>query len=78
MLQDRIEKLERARAYFVEKPRKVMQKGMTRPPPPMPPTVEIDEIIIRRVRPINSEPNIGNTSLCWQLPICSSLVFDSA
>lgn len=64
MLQERIEKLERARACLVEKPKKVMQKGMTRPPPPIPPTVEIDEIVISRVRPINSEPNIGKTSLC--------------
>ena len=64
MLHERIEKLESASACLVEKPKKVMQKGMTRPPPPIPPTVEIDEIVISRVRPINSEPNIGKTSLC--------------
>lgn len=64
MLQERIEKLERARACLVENPRKVMQNGMTKPPPPMPPTVEIDEIMMSRVSPMNSEPNIGNTSLC--------------
>ncbi len=57
-------KLERAIACLVEKPRKVMQKGMTRPPPPMPPTVDIDDIMMRRVRPINSTPNKGKTSLC--------------
>ena len=64
MLHERIEKLERASACLVEKPKKVMQKGITRPPPPMPPTVEIEDIMISKVRPINSEPSKGNTSLC--------------
>jgi hypothetical protein len=63
-LHERIEKLESARAYFVENPKKVMQNGMTKPPPPMPLTVEIDDIMISRLSPINSNPNIGNTSLC--------------
>ena len=57
-------KLDSAIACLVEKPRKVMQKGMTRPPPPMPPTVDIDDIIMRSVSPINSTPSKGNTSLC--------------
>jgi hypothetical protein len=64
MLHERIEKLESASACLVEKPKKVMQKGITRPPPPMPPTVEIDDIIINKVSPINSVPSKGNTSLC--------------
>ena len=51
-------------ALLVENPKKVMQNGITRPPPPMPPTVEIEVIIIKRVRPTNSLPRIGNTSLC--------------
>lgn len=73
MLQERIEKLESARACLVEKPRKVMQNGITKPPPPMPPTVDIDEIMMRRVNPINSNPSIGNTSLCEQIPTYISL-----
>lgn len=64
MLHERIEKLDRASACLVENPKKVMQKGMTRPPPPIPPTVEIDDIMISKVSPINSDPSIGNTSLC--------------
>ena len=63
MLQDKMVKPERAIAFFVEKPKKVMQKGITRPPPPMPPTVEIEVIKMRRVRPMNSTPRIGKTSL---------------
>jgi hypothetical protein len=77
MLQERIEKLDRASACLVENPKKVIQKGITRPPPPMPPTVEIDDIMIKRVRPTNSEPSIGKTSLCKQLPICCSFVLAS-
>jgi hypothetical protein len=41
-------------AFLVENPKKVMQKGITRPPPPMPPTVDIEVIIMRRVKPRNS------------------------
>ena len=57
-------KPERAIALLVEKPRKVMQNGMTSPPPPMPQTVEIELMMMRRVNPTNSIPKIGNTSLC--------------
>ena len=59
---------ESAIAALVENPKKVMQKGMTSPPPPIPPTVEIDVTIIKRVSPMNSRPNIGNTSLWEQVP----------
>ena len=51
-------------ALLVWKPKKVMQRGITRPPPPTPPTVEIEVIMIKRIRPINSIPRRGNTSLC--------------
>jgi hypothetical protein len=57
-------KPERAMADLVEKPRKVIQKGITRPPPPIPQTVEMELIPIRRVKPMNSMPRIGKTSLC--------------
>ena len=61
-------KPESAMALFVEKPRKVIQKGITRPPPPMPQTVEIELMMISRVNPMNSIPMIGNTFLCWHTP----------
>lgn len=54
---------ESAMADFVENPKNVIQKGITRPPPPMPPTVEIEVIVISKVRPRNSIPKIGKTSL---------------
>ncbi len=57
-------KPESAIALFVENPKKVMQKGTTKPPPPMPHTVDIELIMISRVNPTNSIPRIGNTSLC--------------
>ena len=57
-------KPDKAMAFFVEKPRKVIQKGMTKPPPPIPHTVEIELIIINKVSPTHSIPRIGNTSLC--------------
>ena len=62
--QEKMVKPDRAMALLVEKPRKVMQKGITSPPPPIPQTVEIELIMMRRVKPMNSIPNIGNTSLC--------------
>ena len=62
--QEKMVKPERAMALLVEKPRKVIQKGITRPPPPMPQTVEIELIMMSRVKPMNSIPKIGNTSLC--------------
>lgn len=60
---------ERAIAFLVEKPKNVMQKGMTNPPPPIPPTVEMEVIIINSVSPRNSMPRMGNTSLCWHVPV---------
>ena len=62
--QENMVKPERAMALLVEKPRKVMQKGITSPPPPMPQTVEIELIMMSRVKPMNSIPKIGKTSLC--------------
>ena len=66
--QEKIVNPDRAMAYLVEKPRKVIQKGITRPPPPIPQTVEMELIPMRSVKPINSIPRIGKTSLCWQRP----------
>lgn len=54
---------ESAMAPLVENPKKEMQNGMTIPPPPIPPTVEMDIMIIRRKSPMNSLPRIGKTSL---------------
>lgn len=48
-------KPDNAIAPLVGNPKKVMQKGITIPPPPMPATVEIEVIRISRRRPTNSE-----------------------
>lgn len=61
--QENIVKPDRAMAPLVENPKNEMQNGITIPPPPIPPTVEIDITIINRNSPINSVPSIGKTSL---------------
>ena len=46
---------ESAIAPFVGNPKNVMQNGITMPPPPIPATVEMEVMMIRRINPINSE-----------------------
>lgn len=58
-----IVKPDMAIACLVGNPKKVMQKGMTIPPPPIPAIVDKEIITISKKRPANSIPKIGKTSL---------------
>ena len=57
-------KPERAMASFVLKPKNVMQNGTNTLPPPTPAIVDIDIVAINMIRPKNSGPITGKTSLC--------------
>ena len=63
----KIENPEIAMAPFIEKPKKVMQRGMTTPPPPMPAIVLKAMIIGKMINPANSEPKIGKMLLWTQM-----------
>ena len=61
--QRKMMKPERAIASLVENLKKLMQKGMNIPPPPIPATVDIDIVTIRIAKPMNSIPIIGKIGL---------------
>lgn len=66
--QVKIEKPESDIDYFMVKAKKVIQKGITTPPPPTPAIVLRAMIIGRTIIPANSIPKIGNIFLCLHWP----------
>jgi hypothetical protein len=63
--QAKMEKPDRDMDFFIENPKKVMQKGITTPPPPMPAIVLRAMITGRIIKPENSEGKIGKMALCF-------------
>ena len=58
-----IVKFEIAIDSFVEKPQKVIKKGMIKPPPPIPPTLAAPNRTGKIIVPMNSIKVIGKMSL---------------
>lgn len=62
--QVKIENPERAIAFFILNPKKVMQNGITTPPPPTPAIVLKAITTGSTISPANSDGNIGKIPLC--------------
>ena len=67
MEQVKMENPEIAMAFFMGKPKNVIQKGITTPPPPIPAMVESAMTTGSTINPANSELNIGKIYLCLQV-----------
>ena len=61
--QVRIENPDNAIDFFIEKPKNVIQNGITTPPPPIPAIVLRAIIIGKIINPANSDPHIGKMCL---------------